>query len=116
MDLTGATLFENWRFTCRIGAILFCIGVILNNNVKMLLSRKVLLQSAKICFPAFMIHNVVIGTLTSYLYLKLDYVSTYVQFYIFAISFLTVIVLSIIYVRFIEPYINCLITRFMQLI
>lgn len=98
---------------CWIAAVLIMTGLILCYPVLKLLNNRKPALTGKICFPVYLFHKLCMLTIGDVAFRFFDARSVgYINHGVkaaFFVSVLSVIVLSVLYVRFIEPLINRLI-------
>ena len=98
---------------CWIAAALIMTGLILCSPVLKLLDNRKLAVSGKICFPVYLFHKLCMLTAGDYAFRFFDARSVgYINHGVkaaFFVSVVSVVVISVLYVRFIEPLINRLI-------
>ncbi len=98
---------------CWIAAVLIMTGLILCSPVLKLLDNRKLALSGKICFPVYLFHKLCMLTVGDCAFRFFDARSSgYINHGVkaaFFVSVTSVVVMSVLYVRFIEPLINRLI-------
>ncbi len=111
-----STVFHTY---CSIAAIFMMCGLVLCSPALKLLNNRILAALGKICMPVFLFHAIclmVFGTKAYDLVAASQSVSVHATKAALLVSIISTVLMSLLYIKFIEPLINMLIGRIMKLL